>query len=98
MHAPLGACKLGRVYLFGVPMSWIVLLHIEDAGVWSPLLCTLVQCSCGHSSPKDAGVWTKEMQASEPECLPLGSSIDTGVHPCVLALALTLELTFPLDI
>src|SRR3954463_222895 len=28
-----------------------------DVGVWSPLLCTLVQCRCGRSSPKDAGVW-----------------------------------------
>ena len=57
MHAPLGACKLGRVYLLGTRMSLIVLLHMKDVGVWGLLLCTLVQCRCGHLSPKDAGIW-----------------------------------------
>ena len=53
----------------------------------------------------DEGIGAPMMQASgprrcrhlEPKCLPLGSSIDTGVLPYILALALTLELTFPLD-
>ena len=56
MHAPLEACKLGRVYLLGTRISLIVLLHMKDVGIWGLLLCTLVQCRCGHSSPNDAGV------------------------------------------
>src|SRR3954471_15661983 len=36
MHAPLGACKLGGVYLLGTRMLWIVLLHMKDVGVWGP--------------------------------------------------------------
>src|SRR4051812_38785079 len=86
-----------RGHLLGTRILSCALAH-GDVGIWSPLLCTLVQCRCGHSSPNDAGVWALEMQASEPKCLPLGSSIDTGVHPCVLALTLTLELTFSLHI
>src|SRR3954470_17177590 len=107
MHL-LDACKgdarvSWRVYVGARVSSWCThvldcALAQGDAGVWSPLLCTLVQCRCGHSSPKDAGVRAQKMQASEPKCLHFDSSMDTGVRPCVLARALTLELTFPLDI
>src|SRR4051812_1256852 len=63
------------------------LLHVEYVGVRRPKLCTLVQWRCAQ-----------KMQAFEPRCLSLRSSIDAWVHPCILAHAPTLELTLPLDI
>src|SRR5436190_6208034 len=45
-----------RGHLLGARVLSCALAH-GDVCLWSPLLCTLVQCRCGHSSPKDAGVW-----------------------------------------
>src|SRR3954469_19622532 len=63
----LDACKgdarvYWRVYAGARVSSWCTRVldcafAQGDVGVWSPLLCTLVQCRCGHLSPKDAGVW-----------------------------------------
>src|SRR3954467_2640429 len=72
MHASLGACKLGRMYLLGARMSWILLLHKEMYASGAP--CCALLCNV------DAGVRAQKMQASGPRrCRRLGLNV------CLLA-------------